>query len=198
MSHVDIDARCREAAAELLRRHLNHEHEANITSAVRNFLTITGLVESGEIAEEIPPGPGSRRSIDLAALNTYIESKTRIGVPAGIAPDPENVRQLDDYLEEAHAKRGVSRMGVLTDGKRWLLRWRGAGAVRTAYPYSFILEDVDQGFALYEWLRDKALSAFENEPPARENIPNHFSSSSPAWEREIADLRILKDAARSG
>lgn len=190
------DPRCREAAAELLRRHLKLEHEANITSAVRNFLTITGLVESGEITEEIPPGPGSRRAIDLAALNTYIESKRRIGVPAGIAPDPENVRQLDDYLEEAHAKRGVSRMGVLTDGKRWLLRWRGAGAVRTAYPYAFILEDAGQWFALYEWLRDKALSAFENEPPARANIPNHFSSRSPAWEREIADLRILKDAAR--
>lgn len=196
MSHVDIDARCREAAAELLRRHLNHEQAANITSAVRNFLTLTGLVESGEITEEIPPGPGSRHAVDLASLNTYIESKRRIGAPAGIAPDPENVRQLDGYLEEAHAARGVSRMGVLTDGKRWLLRWRGAGAVRTAYPYSFILEDVDQGFALYEWLRDKALSAFENEPPARENIPNHFSSRSPAWEREIADLRILKDAAR--
>ena len=195
-SHVDIDARCREAAAELLRRHLNHEQAANITSAVRNFLTLTGLVESGEITEEIPPGPGSRHAVDLASLNTYIESKRRIGAPAGIAPDPENVRQLDDYLEEAHAARGVSRMGVLTDGKRWLLRWRGAGAVRTTYPYSFILEDVDQGFALYEWLRDKALSAFENEPPARENIPNHFSSRSPAWEREIADLRILKDAAR--
>jgi len=195
-SHVDIDARCREAAAELLRRHLNHEQAANITSAVRNFLTLTGLVESGEITEEIPPGPGSRHAVDLASLNTYIESKRRIGVPAGIAPDPENVRQLDGYLEEAHAARGVSRMGVLTDGKRWLLRWRGAGAVRTAYPYSFILEDIDRGFALYEWLRDKALSAFENEPPARENIPNHFSSRSPAWEREIADLRILKDAAR--
>lgn len=196
-SQVDIrDPQCREAAAEMLRRHANVEHEANITSAVRNFLTITGLAESGDITEETSPAPGSRHAVDIAVLNTYIESKSRVGVPAGMVPDPEHVRQLDDYLEEAHAKKGVSRMGVLSDGKRWLLRWRGAGAVRTTYPYAFILEDADQWFALYEWLRDKALSSFENEPPERENIPNYFSSRSPAWEREIADLRILKDDAR--
>ena len=189
------EARCREAAAEMLRRHANHEHEANITSAVRNFLTITELVESGMIAEETRPAPGSRSSVDLAALNAYVESKSRIGLPAGIAPDPDKVAQIDDYLEQAHAARGVTLMGVLTDGKRWLLRWRGMGPVRTAPPYSFILESADRWVALYEWLRDQVLSSFENESPSRENIPNYFSSRSPAWEREIAALRNLKEEA---
>ena len=189
------DPRCREAAAELLRRHVDYEPEANITSAVRNFLTITGLVESGMIAEEVAPAPGSAKSVDLTALNAYIEVKRRIGVPAGMVPDPDNVAQLDDYLEQAHAASGVTRMGVLTDGKRWLLRWRGMGPVRTAPPYSFTLESADRGGALYEWLRDMALSSFENEPPARENIPNYFSPRSPAWEREVAALRSLKEEA---
>ena len=189
------EARCREAAAEMLRRHANHEHEANITSAVRNFLTTTGLVESGMIAEETRPAPGSRSSVDLAALNAYVESKSRIGLPAGIAPDPDKVAQIDDYLEQAHAARGVTLMGVLTDGRRWLLRWRGMEPVRTAPPYSFILESADKWVALYEWLRDQALSSFENESPSRENIPNYFSSRSPAWEREIAALRNLKEEA---
>ena len=189
------EARCREAAAEMLRRHANYEHEANITSAVRNFLTTTGLVETGMIAEETQPAPGSLNSIDLAALNAYVEFKRRIGLPAGIAPSPDNVAQIDDYLEQAHAASGVTRMGVLTDGKRWLLRWRGMGPVRTARPYSFILESADQWVALYEWLRDQVLSSFENESPTRENIPNYFSSRSPAWEREIAALRNLKEEA---
>ena len=189
------EARCREAAAEMLRRHANHEHEANITSAVRNFLTTTELVESGMIAEETRPAPRSRNSVDLAALNAYVESKSRIGLPAGIAPSPDNVAQIDDYLEQAHAARGVTLMGVLTDGKRWLLRWRGMGPVRTAPPYSFILESADRWVALYEWLRDQVLSSFENESPTRENIPNYFSSRSPAWEREIAALRNLKEEA---
>lgn len=189
------EPRCREAAAEMLRRHANHEPEANITSAVRNFLTTTGLVETGMIAEEVAPAPGSRSSVDLAALNAYVESKSRIGLPAGIAPDPDNVAQIDDYLEQAHAARGVTLMGVLTDGKRWLLRWRGMGPVRTAPPYSFILESADKWLPLYEWLRDQVLSSFENESPTRENIPNYFSSRSPAWEREIAALRNLKEEA---
>ena len=189
------DPRCREAAAELLRRHANHEPEANITSAVRNFLTITGLVETGMITEEARPAPGSAKSVDLTALNAYIESKSRIGLAAGIAPDPTNVAQLDGYLEQAHAARGVTLMGVLTDGRRWLLRWRGMGPVRTAPPYSFILESADRWVPLYEWLRDKVLSSFENEPPARENIPNYFSPRSPAWEREITALRSLKEEA---
>ena len=189
------EARCREAAAEMLRRHVNYEPEANITSAVRNFLTTTGLVESGMIAEETRPAPGSRSSVDLAALNAYVESKSRIGLPAGIAPDPDKVAQIDDYLEQAHAARGVTLMGVLTDGKRWLLRWRGMGPIRTAPPYSFILESADKWLPLYEWLRDQVLSSFENESPSRENIPNYFSSRSPAWEREIAALRNLKEEA---
>ena len=36
------------------------------------------------------------------------------------------------------------RMGILTDGKRWLLRWPNAGPVRTAMPYAFTLEDADR------------------------------------------------------
>ena len=38
------DLRYPQAAAEILRRHDNGEPEANITSAVRDFLILTGLV----------------------------------------------------------------------------------------------------------------------------------------------------------
>ena len=41
----------------------------------------------------------------------------------------------DDYLAQS-AKQGRVRMGVLTDGKHWLLRWPGAGEeVRLTRPY---------------------------------------------------------------
>ena len=64
------DARYAQAAAEILRRHENGEPEANITSAVRDFLIVTGLVRADEIVEENPPAQGSRRAVDLAALDT--------------------------------------------------------------------------------------------------------------------------------
>ena len=42
--HIDYsDPRYAESAAEILRRHDNGEPEANITSAVRDFLIVTGL-----------------------------------------------------------------------------------------------------------------------------------------------------------
>lgn len=48
------DPRGAQAAAQILRRHADGEPEANIISAVRNFLTITGLVQDDEVVEETP------------------------------------------------------------------------------------------------------------------------------------------------
>ena len=95
------DHRYAQAAAEILRRHDNGEPEANITSAVRDFLIVTGLVRGDEMAEENPPAQGSRRAVDLAALDTFIEFKRRIGTAGGFNPNAEYVQQLDDYLEQS-------------------------------------------------------------------------------------------------
>ena len=125
--HIDPDdPNCKTAAAEILRRHNEGQPEANITTAVRDFLTITGLAKAEEIKQENPPAQGSRRAVDLTALDTFIEFKRRIGTTGGFNPDPKNVDQLDDYLAQSQ-NDGRVRMGILTDGKYWLLRWPGAG-----------------------------------------------------------------------
>ena len=191
--HIDpTDPKYRQAAAEILRRHDNGEPEANITSAVRGFLTVTGLVKDAEIVEENPPAQGSRRAVDLTALDTFIEFKRRIGTKGGFDPDPVNVRQLDDYLEASQKDRRV-RMGVLTDGKHWLLRWPGAGPVRTVPPYAFTFDDPDRWVALHDWLRDHALSAEEDKQPSRGAIGEHFGPNSPSYQRDIATLKALYD-----
>ena len=120
------DPRYKQAAAEILLRHDKGEPEANITTAVRNFLTVTGLVKHEQIVEENPPAEGSRRTVDLAALDTFIEFKRRIGTTGGFNPDPKNVDQIDDYLAQSQ-KHGRVRMGILTDGKYYLLRCPGVG-----------------------------------------------------------------------
>ena len=184
------DPRYAQAAAEILRRHDSGEPEANITSAVRDFLILTGLVRADEIVEENPPAQGSRRAVDLAALDTFMEFKRRIGTAGGFNPNPEYVGQLDDYLEQSQAQ-GRIRMGILTDGRRWLLRWPNAGPVRTALPYAFTLEDADRWIALYGWLRDSALVSLEGISPDREGIAGHFGPGSPSYQRDIAALKAL-------
>ena len=189
--HIDTnEPKYAAAAAEILRRHDRGEAEANITSAVRDFLIATGLASPSEIVEENPPAQGSRRAVDLTALDTFIEFKRRIGTTGGFNPNPEYVQQLDDYLAQSQAQ-GRVRMGILTDGKYWLLRYPGAGPVKTVPPYAFTLEDSERWITLYEWLRDHALSAEEHQQPSRLTIAERFGSNSPSYQRDIAVLKAL-------
>ena len=92
------------AAVELLRRHEAQEPEANITSAIRDFLTATGLTKPEELVKENPPVDSSRQAVDLTALDTFLELKQHIGTHGN--PHPDHVAQLDGYLKQSdHAAR---------------------------------------------------------------------------------------------
>lgn len=191
VGEVDYDG----LAGEILRRHEQAEAEANITSAVRDFLIGAGLARADQIVEENPPAQASRRAVDLTALDTFVEVKRRIGTRAGFSPDERYVEQLDDYLAQSEREGKRSRMGILTDGKYWLLRWPDAGAVKTALPYGFTLDAKDGGgWRLYEWLRDRALVSSRNIPlHDRESVEKHFGVGNPHYEKDIARLRALYD-----
>ena len=190
--HLDVnDERYPDAAERILRRHDRNEAEANITSAIRDFLVDTNLAKRDDIKEEKAPALGARTAVDLTALDTFVEIKRRIGTAPGFDPDPDNVEQLDGYLEQSEKEGGRHRMGVLTDGKHWLLRWPGAGAVKTAYPYAFTLESRDGWLPLYEWLRDKALESRDDIPLDRESAGEHFGPDSPRYRKDIARLSEL-------
>ena len=180
------DPRYRTLAESILQRHQRGEHEANITSAVRDFLIATGLARAREIVEEVHPGDASRKSVDLTALDAYIEFKRRTGLP----PNREYVAQLDGYLEQAQ-RAGRVRMGVLTDGRHWFLRWPGSGPVRTAPPHAFVLESAGRWLPLYEWLRDHALGAAERIRPTRESIADRFGAHGLLYQRDLDALRRL-------
>ena len=196
-THLDInDPRYADAAAAILRRHDNFEAEANITTAVRDFLILTGLANGDEIVEENPPTDTSRRAVDLTALDTFVEFKRRIGTAGGFNPDPAHVQQLDDYLELSKAAGKGVRTGILTDGKYWLLRWPEAGAVRTAAPYGFTLESGNQWLPLYEWLRDSALLSLDSISADRDNVEKYLGPGSPAYQRDVDTLtRLYANAA---
>ena len=91
------------AAAEILRRHHNGEPEANITTTVRNFLTVTGLVKHEEIVEENPPAEGSRQAVDLTAPDTFISEPELPTLPARRAA--QWVKGLVAMKEQTHGQR---------------------------------------------------------------------------------------------
>ncbi len=53
--------------AEILRTHDNGEPEANIASAMRDLLMLTGLARGEEMVDENPPSQALGRAGDLAA-----------------------------------------------------------------------------------------------------------------------------------
>ena len=190
--HLDFnDPKYASAAAYILDRHNHNEPEANITSAVRDFLVLTNLSQAEEIKEENPPSDSSRRAVDLTAHDTFVEMKRRVGTTGGNSPNPDYIQQLDDYLFQSQTMGKGVRMGVLTDGKHWLLRWSNAGPVKTTYPYAFTLESSEQWLGLYEWLRDKALVSQVDILPTRNTIVEHFGAGSLPYQRDIASLKAL-------
>ena len=190
--HIDPDdPQFPPLADNILDRHNNNEPEANITSAVRDFLILTGLATAEGIKEENPPSDTSRRAVDLTAHDTFVEMKRRVGTTGGNNPNPAYIEQLDDYLVQSQSLGKGVRMGILTDGKHWLLRWPNAGAVRTAYPYAFTLDDSGGWMGLFEWLRDKALVSDVNVTPTRDSIAGHFGPASLSYQRDIAALKSL-------
>ncbi len=189
------DPDCLKAAEEILHRHGSFQHEDNIRAAICEFLRVADLARTTEVNLEVHPATKSGRAVDLTALDTFIECKQNLGLAASGAPDQDYVDQLDNYLAESQ-REGKQRMGVLTDGKRWLLRWPGAGEPKLTKPYAMTLDNANQWTDLYEWLRDEALVALENIPPNRIDIEAQFGPKSPRYAQDIDTLRVLYEKAR--
>lgn len=114
--------------AEVLRRHNQGQPEANICSAVRDFILNTDLARPAEINEEESPTEGALTSVDMVVRETFIEFKRNLF--AGAVVNPAYIKQLDGYLAEAIDRGRGIKTGILTDGKRWILRWCIGGAGR--------------------------------------------------------------------
>lgn len=176
------DAKLIEATASILERHESVELEANIRAAIVHFLATTGLADRNDIKEEDD-------RIDIQSEHLIIETKQRIGT--GIEPDQSHVSQLDGYIGEAKAAGKPDRLGVLTDGKHWVLRLPNIREVHTTPPYAFTLRNKDDGFRLYEWLQNETRIIEQSDrKPDEEEVRRSFGPG-PRFENEIAALAKL-------
>lgn len=78
-----------EYAQLILDRHQAAISEADIRSAVRDFLIQTGLAPDSEIEQEAPPAPGESGRVDLRTRDVIIEFKRSIGI--GVNPYADNL-----------------------------------------------------------------------------------------------------------
>ena len=188
------------AANQILRRWERNEAEANITSAIRDFIVSANLAKPDEMQEEVHPSDASRSLVDLRTAGALIEVKRRIaGGSDSPVPDPQFVTQLDNYLVESQDAGSGVRLGLLTDGKRWLIRSEPGAPPQSAFPYAFTLEEGDSGADnLRRWLRDSVLLSAENIAVTESSLRQHFGPLSPHYERDIAALRRLYDQHKDG
>ena len=177
----------RDSARLMLRRHEELAPEADVRSAIADFLVTSGLAAQDEIRME-------KDRIDLQTGDLVIEVKRRIG--NGINPDQRWVDQIDGYLRERARVGERERLGVLTDGRHWILRQSGIEEVRTAAPYGFEIPDADVAYWLYEWLRNES-RMFEASglPPTEDEVRRSFGEG-PRLEMELAELGDLYQRER--
>ncbi|MYD41005.1 MAG: N-6 DNA methylase [Acidimicrobiia bacterium] len=181
----------------MLGRYAESKREANTTSAVRDFLITCGLVNAAHIGEEESPSAEGRERADLIVphKHVFVEVKLRIGTGGkSTTPDRSGLDQIDQYVRESGEPSAV---GVLTDGKHWILRTPTdqAGQVR-GVPYRFTLNTADQWIGLFEWLRDNVFVNPSHRPATIENLHSGFGSGSPVADRHIQMLSGLYEANR--
>lgn len=78
-----------EYARPILERHESAASEADIRSAVRDFLIHTGLAPASEIQQEQAPAPGESGRVDLRTRDVIFEFKRSIRI--GVNPYADNL-----------------------------------------------------------------------------------------------------------
>lgn len=81
-------------AAEVLGRHDQGDSEADIRSAVRDFIIQSGLVTASEVTQGESPTQAAPGRVDLVTQDAFFEFKRNLYSGTQIAP--EYIRQLDD------------------------------------------------------------------------------------------------------
>ncbi len=182
------DEKLLEATASILVQHESADREENIRWAIVHWLATARLADRDDIKGEVD-------RIDIQSERLIIETKRRIGT--GIEPDQDHISQLDRYIDEAKAAGKPDRLGVLTDGKYWVLRLPNIKKTRLTEPYVFTLRSKDDGYRLYEWLLNETRAIESSDrPPNEEEVRRSFGPG-PRFENEIAALESLYQAHRT-
>ena len=164
--------------------------ESDIRAAIIEMFVIGEMAKRDEISLE------SERT-DLRTGHVLVEVKRRIGV--GTNPRPEHLSQLDRYLNEARTRGRSERLGILTDGKYWVLRPSAETGLplNTASTRTFTLKSEKAVGDWLMWMRDATeLTSSGLSQVTSEVVAKAFGTGLMA-SNEVTELRRLYDEHRA-
>jgi hypothetical protein len=166
--------------------------EADIQADVRSFLLEASfeLAESDlEVFLESPAGGGRR--IDVETGCAVIEVKKNLRSPKSVEAACAQLAAYVEHRTEEHSQRYV---GVLTDGRTWILYHLEPGGT-LAEASRLVLRDgsVDR---LSAWL-EAVLATRQGVSPTPREIIGRLGAGSPAAQLDLADLHALYAACRA-
>jgi hypothetical protein len=168
--------------------------EADIQADIRAFLLQAQMRlnedDLQEVLLEAPTGNGRRLDIEVGCA--AIEVKKGIGSPKA---RERALDQLAVYVRTRTEERGQRYVGVLTDGKLWILvHLRSDGDL--AEVGRLRVESARDADALSAWL-EVVLATVEEIRPTQSEIARRLGSDSPATQVDLADLREIYASSRS-
>ena len=139
---------------------------------------------------EAASGNKGRVDLSIDSHRLYIEVKTRVGTASGGAePNPDNLEQIDGYLASS---ADPATIGVLTDGKHWLIRTCGdEPEIVRGPPFRHTFDTPEEWLALFEWLRDQVFAQREKTPATPEAVGRSFAPETVEYESAVSAIRSL-------
>ena len=167
--------------------------EADIQSDVRKFLLDAPLeLDQGELFDvALEAQAGGGRRIDVEAGCAAIEVKKSLRSPSVLA---EAVDQLAAYVKQRTEERKQRYVGILTDGKLWVLFHRQPDDT-LAEVQRLTLAGGEDAPRLASWL-ESVLATTEQIRPSPREVERRLGALSPATQLDLADLRSLYAASR--
>jgi hypothetical protein len=162
--------------------------EADIQSDVRKFLLDAPLeLEQHEIVDvALEAQAGGGRRIDVEAGCAAIEVKKSLGSKTVFE---EAVAQLARYVKQRTEERSQRYVGVLTDGRTWVLfHLKPQGEL--AEVSRLRLKGGEDAARLAAWL-EPVLATTDKVKPTPREIVRRLGAGSPAAQLDLADLRAL-------
>ena len=168
--------------------------EADVQSDVRKFLLDAPLALGGGDLEEIllEAQAGGGKRIDVEVGTAAIEVKKSLSSPTVRAKATE---QLQGYVQQRTEELGQRYVGILTDGKVWLLHHLLLDG-RLVQAGEFTLTGPSDADALAAWL-EGVLATVDQVAPTPKEILRKLGAESPATALDLAELRDLYAASRT-